>query len=231
MVSFLTRLVEMIAPRACCVCGNRLLIGEEHLCASCIREIPYTDYHRDAENNKLARLFWKRLPIEKASSLFYFEPKAEYANIIYDLKYHGCQEIGRYFGRFAAQWYQKYGFFDGVDIIIPIPLAKKRQRERGYNQSEMIARGLSEITGITVVTDAVIRVKRTQTQTRLLTAERQKNVQDAFMLKDGDKVRGKHVLIIDDIITTGATICACADEIVKAGGVKISVFSLGHTRG
>ena len=220
----------MIAPRACCVCGNRLMIDEEHICHSCIRELPYTDYHRHADDNKLARLFWKLLPIEKASALFYFEPKAEYANIIYDLKYHGCSDIGVWFGRFAAEWYQKYGFFDDIDVIVAVPLTGKRHRKRGYNQSERIAHGISQITGIPVAKRVVKRRKQTRTQTRLSIIERQENVRDAFMLTDADYLKGKHVLVVDDIITSGATICACADEIVKAGDVKISIFSLGHTR-
>lgn len=181
-------------------------------------------------------MFWKRLPIEKATSLFYFYPGSETANIIYDMKYHNNPTLGVDLGRLAAERLmaekdeKARAFFDGIQAIVPIPLARKRLRNRGYNQSLEIAKGLSQITHIPILTDVVRRTTFQKSQTHLTRSEKQTNVEGAFTLLHPEKIQGKHILIVDDIITTGATIIECGQELCKATPLRISVFSLGLTR-
>lgn len=133
-------------------------------------------------------------------------------------------------GRMAAKEFAANHFFDGIDAIVPVPLAKKRKRERGYNQSLEIARGVSQITRLPIINNAVKRLSFKGSQTQMSRWQRNDNVEGEFILKDSEAVKGKHILIIDDVVTTGATVISCANEIGKAGGVKFSVLSLGLTK-
>lgn len=203
---------------------------EASVCRDCLRQLPYTDYHKSADDNYLARLFWKQFPIEKASSLFFYYPHAEYTSIIYDLKYHSRPEIGFDMGAYAAERLMPSGFFDGIDCIIPVPLSRKRQRNRGYNQCIEIAEGISQVTGLPIISKAITRKFFAESQTHLTSNDRLENVKDAFRLDHPSLVEGKHVLVVDDVITTGATISSCATELCKAQNVKVSVFSLAFTK-
>ena len=200
-ISFWHRLLDLIAPRLCVVCGHRLTVTEETICSTCNLHLPRTDFHRNAYDNEMAKLFWHQIPIERATAFFYYEPHAQTANIIYELKYKNRPEIGSIVGRILAKEIQSSGFFDGIDGIVPVPLAKKRQRQRGYNQSEEIARGVSE-----------------------------ENVEHVFELIDAEAVSNKHLLLIDDVVTTGATCIACAKALCQAGTVRISILSLGFAK-
>ena len=223
-------ILDLIAPRVCPVCGNRLGYDEKIVCQSCLNDIPYTNYHKDPENNYLARLFWKRLPIERAAALFFYHPQAEYANIIYDLKYHNRPEIGHFMGEYMAQMFSGEGFFSDIDYIIPVPLSSKRQRRRGYNQSLEIARGINHITRIPILTDAIVRTTFHGSQTHLRHTEREENVEGAFVSTGKHNLTNRHILLVDDVITTGATVVSCAAPLVKYEGIKISIVSLGFTK-
>ena len=227
MFSLLTRILEIIAPRTCAVCGNRLTLEEHSVCGYCLRKIPYTNYQINPKSNDLAKIFWHLLPIENAAALFFYYSHSDTAKIIYDLKYHNKPEIGTDLGHFAAEWFSKSNFFDGIDAIIPIPLAKKRLRHRGYNQSFEIAKGIQQVTDLPIMNDVVVRTEFKDSQTHLQIHERQENVKNAFLLKNAESIAGKHILLVDDIVTTGATILSCGQELCKAGDVKISVFTLG----
>ena len=229
-ISFWRRLLDLISPRICVVCGHRLSASEEFICTKCNFHLSRTDFYKDPYENEMARLFWAQIPIERASALFYYEPHAETANIIYELKYKDQPEIGEVMGRMVAKELIPSGFFDGIDGIIAVPLTKKRLYQRGYNQSEEIAKGVSEITGIPVFKKVVKRENFKGSQTRLFRWSRQENVEKVFKLLDGPSIHGKHLLVIDDVVTTGATILACSKELEKAGDVKISVLSLGFAK-
>jgi ComF family protein len=178
----------------------------------------------------MAKLFWHQIPIERATALFYYEAHSETANILYELKYKNHPEIGEVMGRLMARELQTSGFFDGIDGIVPIPLARKRQRQRGYNQSLEIARGISEMTGLPIYDKVIRRNIFEGSQTTKGRWERNENVDGVFELKDASAIQGKHLLIIDDVVTTGATVLACAKELCKAGNVKVSVISLGFSK-
>lgn len=175
----------------------------------------------------MAKTFWGQIPIERAAALFYYEPHAETANILYELKYKNHPEIGEVMGRLMAREFQPEGFFDGIDGIVPVPLARKRQRQRGYNQSHELAKGISEITGLPLFDKVVRRTVFEGSQTSLGRWERNENVEQVFELRDAPTIQGKHLLIVDDVVTTGATVIACAKELCKAEGVRISILSLG----
>ena len=229
-ISFWGRLLDLISPRVCVVCGGRLTVTEETLCSKCYLHLPRTDFGSDLYENVMAKLFWGQIQIEKATALFYYEPHAETANILYELKYKNHPEIGEVMGRMMARELQKNGLFDDIDAIVPVPLARKRERERGYNQSLMLAKGVSEVTGLPIYNKVVRRTKFVGSQTHRGRWERNENVADVFELMDGESIRGKHLLLIDDVVTTGATIIACAQEMQKASDVKISVLALGFAK-
>ena len=226
-ISFWSRLLDLISPRACRICGQRLGISEEVICATCNLHLPRTWFCNDALDNIMARRFWGRLPIEKAAALFFYEAGSEVSNIIHSLKYHDHPEIGTIMGRMAAEEFIPSGFFDGIDLIMPVPLEKKRQRQRGYNQSEEIARGVAEATGLALCTNAVERTSFASSQTRKTLRERMENVEGAFHPTGKADLRGKHILVVDDIVTSGATICSCVECLLPTDGLRVSVMSLG----
>ena len=220
----------MISPRMCVVCGSRLAVTEETLCSKCYLHLPRTDFRNNLYENVMAKLFWGRIAIEKADALFFYEPHAETAHILYELKYKNHPEIGVVMGRMMAKELMRSGLYEGIDAIVPVPLAKKRERERGYNQSLELAKGVSEVTGLPIADKVVVRTKFVGSQTQRGRWERNENVENVFELVNGDSINGKHLLLIDDVVTTGATIIACAQELQKASNVRISVLALGFAK-
>ena len=158
----------------------------------------------------MAQAFWHLTPVERAAALTYYQPHSEMANAIYQLKYGGRPDIGE-------------------EALLPVPLAKKRLRQRGYNQSEQLAYGIYEKTGLPIITKALIRKEFLQSQTQLGRQERQENVKDIFQLVDDRELKHKHVLLVDDICTTGATLIACVDAIKQVENIRISVLTFGFT--
>ena len=230
VVSFWHRLLDLISPRLCVVCGQRLTVSEDVICTKCNLHLPRTDFHQDPYENEMAKLFWHQIPVERATALFYYESHAETANILYELKYKNHPEVGEVMGRLMAKELQPSGFFDGIDGIVPIPLAKKRQRQRGYNQSLEIARGISAITSLPIYNKVVRRNVFEGSQTSKGRWERNENVEGVFKLKDASAIQGKHLLMVDDVVTTGATVIACVQELCKADNVKVSVIALGFSK-
>lgn len=229
MISFWSRLLDLISPRLCVVCGNRLAVTEETLCSKCYLHLPRTDFANDLYENVMAKLFWGQIKLEKATALFYYEPHAETAQILYELKYKNHPEIGVVMGRMMAKELMKSGLFEDIDALVPVPLAKKRERERGYNQSLELAKGVSEVTGLPIANLVIRRTKFVGSQTKRGRWERNENVEHVFELVDED-ISDQHLLLIDDVVTTGATVIACAKEMQKASNVKISVLALGFAK-
>ena len=183
-------------------------------------------YHA-AEHSDMEKLFWgwnEALPIQRATAFFYYSGSNR--EILMQLKYKRNPDIGFYLASQFAKEIKDSNFFDGIDVIIPIPLNWIRRMKRGYNQSEYIARGISYVTGIPVYTKAVKRVRNNKSQTRMKHHERYDNVQNLFRLVHPEFIEGKHVLLVDDVTTTGATITSCAKEIAKAKNTKITVLTI-----
>ena len=230
MTYWWTRIVDFIAPRSCVICGRRLSPTERSLCSVCVLHLYRTTFQFTPEDNEMAQLFWGLLPVERTAALIYYEPRSETAAFIYKLKYGHRPDIGEDLGRIMAEEMKPAGFLDGIDILLPIPLSKKRYWQRGYNQSEMLARGMSEVTGLPVITKAVRRTNFRQSQTSLTRKERQENVEGTFVLRHPELLENKHVLLIDDICTTGATLLACSEAIRSVKGIHISILTLGFTK-
>lgn len=225
-----SRLLDFVSPRLCAVCGGRLSVTEHALCSACCLRLPRTGFWRSPYDNPVARLFWGQVGVERAASLFYFEAHSETSRMIYMLKYRGRPDIGVALGRLAAGEFMAGGFFDGIDLIVPVPLAGKRLRERGYNQSAEVAAGVSSLTGIPVDDRSVVRTAFRGSQTLLSRWERLGNVAGIFMVRRPSALQGRHILIVDDVVTTGATIISCASVIAALPGVKVSVMTLGFAK-
>jgi ComF family protein len=178
------------------------------------------------KDNEVEKNFWGRFPIEKASAFLYYAKGGDVRKLLYDLKYYGGWRTGIFMGKCMAAELSSSSFFEGVDAIIPIPLHPKRLRKRGYNQSEMLAEGISTVTGIPVWTDVLERNQFTETQTHKNQYERWMNVSEVFVCTNSQKLGRKHILIVDDVLTTGATLIACADVLKEVPDLKISVLTL-----
>lgn len=225
MKNWFDAFLSLFFPHCCIVCGRPLAKGEEILCTHCNINLPRTELHRH-KDNVVEQLFWGKMPLERATAYLYYRKGSDYRPILHRLKYGGQKKIGEVMGRYMAAELLTYSFFTGIDVIIPVPLHKKKQRLRGYNQSEWIAQGVSAATGIPIDIQSVLRSKNTETQTRKTTFERWENVAQIFTLQHPEQLTGKHILIIDDVLTTGATTVACASAFDGVEGIRISVLTL-----
>jgi ComF family protein len=217
-------LISIIYPRYCAACGNTLYNNETPLCLHCLANLPVTRFHSEREN-EVARIFWGRIPVTYATSFMYFTKDSPYRQILHEIKYRGQQELGFNMGKLFGLELRETGFAT-ADMIHPVPLHPSKLRARGYNQSELIAKGMSAALNIPVNTGCIARVTPTRTQTRKNRYERWENVRDTFGIINSEALCNKHIILVDDVITTGATIEACADTVLKLEGVSISIASL-----
>ena len=176
--------------------------------------------------NPVEQVFWGRVEIIAATAYFFFEKESRFAKIIHQLKYHGKKEIGIEMGRIFGAELKDSSRFNEVDLIIPVPLHWKKQKKRGYNQSEFIALGIAETMGKSIDTYTLYKAIETETQTRKTRYERWENVENIFRLTSADKITGKHILLVDDVITTGATLESCATTLLKENNTKVSIATL-----
>ena len=223
--SLFVDLIDMIYPKLCLSCNETLAGSESVICTKCIYEIPKTNFHT-CKYNSVFDLFYGKISIFSATAFFYFQKGSVYQNLMHQLKYKGHKEIGIELGKLFALDIQHATDYNKIDYIIPIPLHPSRQRKRGYNQSEMIAIGMAEILHAKVLNHAIIRNKATQTQTKKSKTERMENVKSIFEIKDKISFSGSHILLIDDVITTGSTLISCAEEIHKNVSCKLSIAAL-----
>lgn len=217
--------IHLFFPRLCAVCGDVLQDGEEGICIRCNMDMPRTNLHR-YKNNFMKQRLKDKMPLERAASYFFYRKESNYRKILYKMKYEGRKRLAVTMGRYMAAELKESDFFRGIDVILPVPLHPFKQKQRSYNQSEYLAQGISEVTGIEVDTTSVIRVKYTDTQTRKSPYARWRNVTDIFQLRCPERFVGKHVLIVDDVLTTGATISACAEALGEVKDLSISVLTL-----
>ena len=230
-MNLLRKIIELVLPRRCVICNSRLYDGEDIICCGCLLENPMSGVFTCHECNYMADSFLGRGDVIRANSLFEYHPGSAAAQMIYKLKYGGRGDIGVLMGKHAAKVLARQGFFDGVDVIVPVPLTGMRRRIRGYNQSEMVAWGISEMTGVPIDTKSLVRMNFAGSQTRLRADERWASVVNAFRVTDSSSLEGKHILLIDDIFTTGATLSACIREIsAKTSATRFTIFTLGLTK-
>jgi ComF family protein len=217
--------VSLLFPRLCYACGNHLLRNENLICTGCYVIIPRTNYHL-ADENPLAELFWGRCHLEKAAAFSFYTKGSRIRRLIHNLKYKGIKEIGEELGRIYGLTLKSSGFLNDIDLIIPVPLHPSKKRVRGFNQSDIISEGLAEVTGITIDTTSLIRIHVSDTQTKRSRFDRWTNVAGIFQVTDPVTLNGKHILLVDDVITTGSTIESCANELLKVDGVRVSVIAM-----
>lgn len=226
LVSFLHDFLSLIFPELCGACSRNLIKGEDHICVSCLYKLPYTNFHQDRDN-RLARQFWGRVELVQAGAFLHFKKGGRTQRLLHEIKYKKRQELGKRMGELYGQQLAESSSFIKPDLIIPVPLHPKKLKLRGYNQSACIAEGLSLALDIPVSINTLCRNLHTETQTRKSRFARYENMQEAFVLKDGDALNQKHILLVDDVVTTGSTLEACALCLQEAN-VRISLACLAY---
>lgn len=217
----------LLFPHICEACGTALYKNEGPVCFKCLYDLPRTDYCMDLEN-PVVNLFTGRIKVEKATALFEFHKGSRFRKLLHGLKYKNKPEIGILLGKELGAEMLKSKNFEDIDFIIPVPLHPNRQKQRGYNQSEMIGEGISKVTKIPVLINHLVRAKETVTQTKMTKDERWKNVSGKFVINNPEMLENKHVLLIDDVITTGSTIEACGEVLLAVKGLKLSIAVLAR---
>lgn len=225
--SYLSDFVSLLFPELCAACRESLLANEHLICTACVYNLPYTNFHLQPDNI-VARQFWGKIPLEAAYALFYFNKGGKIQNLMHQFKYKGVKQIGNVLGRLAGEQLIKNDIFSNVDFIIPVPLHKKRLQQRGYNQSACFADGLAEKLNALPEFDNLVRSKATETQTHKSRFERFENMLEVFSVKDPGKLINKHVLLVDDVVTTGSTLEACGACLLKIPGLKLSIATIAY---
>lgn len=228
-MSWFADLVSLVYPRVCHGCGNTLFKHEATICNLCYVSLPKTNFHL-LPDNPVKKIFNGRADVRFAGSFLLFSKKGSVQKMLHALKYRSKPEVGYILGKWYGQELKKNQTFADCQVIIPVPLHKKRLRKRGYNQSEYIAKGLSDELNIPVVNGVLLKKHFTETQTFKSREERWQNTMDSFEVKHPELIAGKNILLVDDVITTGATTEACIFQLNKAEGGAISVASIAYTQ-
>jgi len=221
-------LLGLFYPRLCPACSEVLYGNENILCLKCMSEFPRTGFHLDREND-MARLFWGRVMIQDAAAFFYYQKGSRFQNLVHEIKYFNQKQLGILLGRWFGDELANTSFCQ-ADLIHPVPLHAVKLKKRGYNQSEQIALGLSEAFGIPLETTLIERVVNTDTQTRKTKYERWSNVEGIFRVTKPDRLKNKHIILVDDVVTTGSTLEACAAPVLAVEGTTVSILTLGYAR-
>lgn len=225
MANLIDDFLSLLFPRSCEICGNSLCKNETLICTYCLGKLPYTHWHKD-KDNPLHAVLWGKVPIQGITAMFYFHHGNRVQTLLHKFKYKGVRELGVYVGNRYGTQLKEVSPFDDVDLIIPVPLHPKKKKIRGYNQSEQFANGLSKSMNIAVISDNLFRKIASETQTRKTKIERWENVKDIFGVTNPDELIGKHILLVDDVITTGSTLEACASVLLEIPDLKISVAAI-----
>jgi ComF family protein len=224
---YINDFISLFFPRLCLTCESPISGNESVICTNCRASLPETGFHRNRKN-PVEELFYGRLRVEKAMSLLFFDRGSKYRKLLYHLKYKGRKEAGIFLGQLIGSRLKENDILP-IDFIVPVPLHPVRHRRRGFNQSRVIADGIASILDKPVNEKVLARVKYTSTQTRRGRFERWQNVEGIFACPDPEKVESKHILLVDDVITTGSTLEAAGSVLLKYKGVKLSIASAAYT--
>ena len=217
--------ISLLFPRICASCSKLLFKNEEVICTKCLYKLPRTNFHKFVQN-PVMEVFWGRVKIHSAATFLHFTKTGRVQKLVHQLKYKNKTEVGVLLGELYGRDLKKADLFKNVNVIIPVPLHWKKQMQRGFNQSEMFGRGLSKAMKARLDTKTLLRSVATETQTKKSRIERWENVSEVFDLKDEKQLEGKHILLVDDVITTGATMEACASKLLEIKDVRVSLATI-----
>ncbi|WP_246000742.1 ComF family protein [Pontibacter diazotrophicus] len=221
-------LVSLLFPKSCYACDGAMARGEKYICTKCSVKLPYTDSHvyGATELNPLQRRFWGKVPVRFAFSYLHFMPKGRVQRLLHKLKYRGAKELGEHLGQRYGSLLSDHYYPEQFDVVVPVPLHKYKLRRRGYNQAESFSTGLAQAMQLPHNARALLRTIDTSTQTRKNRLDRWQNVEQVFQVQQPQVVQGKRVLLVDDVMTTGATLEACAVALLEAGAAEVSVVTI-----
>jgi ComF family protein len=226
---FTQDIISLLFPDLCNACGLQLYVGEKEICTRCLYDLPYTDFHLH-EENPVAKQFWGRLNCNAAMAMLYFKKGTKVQNLLHGLKYKSKTEVGIKLGQLLGEKLKLSTLYQDIDLIIPVPLHHKKQKFRGYNQSKFIADGLAETLGIDLNTECLLKIKSTETQTKKARYTRYENMQNIFCVYNAEQLENKHVLLVDDVVTTGSTLEACGNVLLNSGIKKLSIAAIAYAK-
>ena len=224
LLPYIKGFIHVIFPRLCIMCNADTPNEGQEFCVDCLINMPHTNHFKKRDNLAAGR-FWGRFDFIDVASVLNFYDYSDVRWMIHRLKYEGRKDIAVTLGRMAGKKLLNSPYFNDIDIIVPIPLHAEKRARRGYNQAAYFGKGVSEVTGIQMREDVIVKSKYTKSQTKMNRMERVKNVLDSFQLVDKPGIRGRHILIVDDVLTTGATIEACVLILSQAQHIRISIIT------
>lgn len=216
--------LHLLFPHVCTGCGSDILSETSDLCLRCINGMPETNFELYT-NNPVEKIFWGRLPLTSATAQFYFTKESLMQNLMHQFKYKSNKDLGFQLGKIMGEQIKRSGRFE-ADALIPLPLFPAKEKRRGYNQATILCEGMAGAMNIPVLDKIISRPEHTETQTKKGRIERWKNMEGKFVLTDKAAIKNKHLLLVDDVITTGATLEACGNELLKADNVQLSIATL-----
>lgn len=228
-MNFLKDIFNIFFPEVCLSCDEHLSNNEDTICLTCRHDLPLTNFSFE-KDNLVEKSFYGRIPIIDATALFYFLKKGKVQQLIHELKYNKQQQVGTFIGNWLAAEIIDSNRFKYIDYIIPVPLHRKKLKIRGYNQVTTFGKSLAEKLNIKYTEDLLIKISSANTQTKKLRLDRWKNVQELFVVRNNFNLENKHILLIDDIITTGSTLEACCKAFANIKGLKISIACMAYTK-
>ena len=228
IASSVNDLIHLFFPHVCTGCGWDILDKSQQLCLQCLAELPVTNFFSQA-GNPVEKKFYGRLPVQAAGAGFFFTKDSLIETLVYELKYKGNKDIGFYLGKLLAKYLADNNRFDNVEMLVPLPLNARRQTKRGYNQATALCNGIASVWKKPVNDEAIIRKVNTETQTHRGRITRWENMEGVFAVAKPAEIENKHILLVDDVITTGASLEACGSEILKISGTALSIATLAYT--
>lgn len=221
--------LAFLFPEECRACAGELAMSEEVICSHCRIKLPYTNFHLSPTDNELQKVFWGRIPVQLAVAYLKFQEKSRVQRLLHQLKYKGQEEIGEVIGRWYGSNLKQENAFKAIDAVVPIPLHKSKLHQRGYNQVTGFAKEIAKALDVPVTEQALSKNKSSGTQTRKNRQARWEAMRELYVIKEADRIIGKHVLLVDDVVTTGATLEACAAALLKGGANAVSIAAIAYT--
>ncbi len=221
----LKNLLNLFFPKVCYACSHLLTDNENHICTTCRHNLPVTDFHFE-NNNTVEKVFYGRIKLEQATALLKFEKKGIVQQLLHNLKYRSHETISKVLGEWLGKELKNVEAYSTIDIVIPVPLHKNKLRKRGYNQVAKFGVEIAKALNAEYIDSVLVKTTATKTQVFKKRISRWNNSNEVFAIKNKVLIKGKHILLVDDIITTGATIESCVNILIKAEDVKISVATM-----